>query len=237
MDMTQITRFVTNHRRTLTIVGINVAGVLFIVLLIAGLNRAVAGPAPEPEHASAPQVLEYLASSGMKAQSNAFKLQYVRKALDYYTASPERMQQFEQSLDTISDAQAEQLKENIFDATKEQFMQDAQEYYTLRTPQQKRNYIDGKVRQWSAVRSMVSGRSSSLGGSSRGGGIGGGGGGGGRNVAANPKLTRNVPMDASGAVRELVSRSNPGERAKLETYLGDVQNRVQQLKAYQAQRR
>ena len=228
-----INEFYQWNKKTILIVGANVLGLLLILGVVKLLYRVAEGPMPDPVIASTREVAEYWASPAMKNKSDSAKLQFFQNTLQSITESPTRMEEFAQQINDLPEEQIEQLKENVFDAAKIQVVEDAREYAQLRTSSERKTFLDSKISRFSNVRTMITGHHSSSA-PPAGGQIASGSRNSGRsqpNLAANPKVTKDVPTDPGTMYKMVIDRSNPGDRAKMETYVKDVNDRVTQLKA------
>jgi hypothetical protein len=227
MDFVEI---YNQHKKTILIVGANIVGVLAIILLVVILKWVADGPVPTPDKAPPQDVVKYLASPNFSEKSDSFKLQYVQRTLNTYY-SPQGVQQLSQALDKLTETQTVQLRDNVVSAMGLQIVEDSKAYRNLTTTSEKRVFIDAKLRQMDALRSMVIGQPSSFGGSgvirrpSEGGGFSG------PNLAAKPGMSNNIPSDPTGLYKAFLDRNKPSDRAMMEHYVNDIQSRVQQQKA------
>ncbi len=213
------------HKKTITIGGICFL-VLLLVLVVPGLlSSAQLGPVPDPTLATPTEVLTTLAKPAYRNQSDSFKLQYGTRVLDYYSRTPERIEQLAKAVNDMPETQAMELRENVIDMAKIQMVEDSKVFSTLRTESERKNFIDHRIKQMAGLQSMLTGRGSSVGGAPR-----TQGGYRGPNLAT-PKMTRGMPTDAHGLVKMFVDKTSPGERAKLETYVSKMQSRIEQIQS------
>jgi hypothetical protein len=232
-----ITDFYVKYKKAIILVGVNLLGLLLLLGVVKFLTRFAAGPMPNPQVATEKEVVAYLASPAVQMLSKSTQVDLYKRT--WQNLTPERLERYNQAIAELPESGATQLKENTVEVAKEVVLEYSQEYATLKTPRDKRAYIDQKIKEMGNIRSMLTGRSDGLGGGGYGSGPGGQGNtgtgvgrqGGRPNLAANKNLNKDLPATPAGAYRSFLDRTNPSERAKMETYINDVQNRIGELKS------
>jgi len=220
MDVNQIWE---EHKKPIAIGGSCLGVIVFVWFMVSMFWTPSLGPVPEPTQAPPQKVIELLKKPAFRAQSDSFKLEYGTRVFEAFSGSPERLEQAAKAVENLSEEEAIELRENVLEIAKIQAVEDSQIYDSLPSRQEKRKFIDNKIKQMAGIQSMVTGRGNAVGGNRTGGMRG-------PNLAT-PKVTKGMPTDASGVVKMFVDKTSPGERAKLENYVSDVQSRLGQLKS------
>ncbi|MFA5864553.1 MAG: hypothetical protein WC975_07675 [Phycisphaerae bacterium] len=216
------------HKKTILIVAANLVGMLVIILLVVILKWVAEGSVPVPDKAPPQDVVNYLASPKFSEQSDASQLQYMQQTVNTHY-SPQGVNQLSQAIDKLSESQRVQLSNNFVNVMGLQTVEDSKVYQNLKTKGEQRTFIDSKLQQWDALRSMVTGQPSSAGGVIH--RPSGSGGFSGPNLAAKPGMSKNIPSDPPGMYKMFLDRNKPSDRAMMETYIKDIQQRIQQQKA------
>jgi hypothetical protein len=233
--MMDITDFFVKYKKAIILVGVNLLGLLLLLGAVKLLTRYAAGPMPNPETATEKEIVNYLAQPAVQMLPKSSQVDLYKRT--WASITPDKLERFNQAIGDLNDSQAIQFRENAVECGKQVVLDYAKEYAALTTKRDKRAYLDQKIREMGAARSMLTGRSDNLsgGGSGLGNGVGnnksGGGRQGGPNLAANKNLNKNLPATPAGAYRSFLDQTNPSERAKMETYINDVQNRIGELKS------
>ena len=225
MDLTE---FVVKYKRIITIAGINVLGILLLILLVSFLKSSAAGDLPSPQ-APPSQIVKSLADDGWKLQPRQARLEYVNGLIEVYAASPTRCEQFVEEINKLPDWKVAQVQDNIVEVAKDQIVQDALEFSRLQTPQEKENFINSKIQHMSNLKRMLRGQSS---GGNAPGRIAQGQG---RPGSAGPdiaksKLAKDVPVEPTKIYNKVLEKSSPAERAKVDNYISTVEGQMQRLK-------
>ena len=228
-----ISEIYDQHKKPIIIAGVNVIAIVIIITGVVALKRASAGPIPPPEKAPTQDVVNFISSPRYTSQSSAFKLQYMQKTLNRYY-SPQGVQNLSQELDKLPDHKIVQLRDNVMDSMALQITSESRVYNNTRNRQDRKRFIDRKIQQLDAFRSMVTGRGSSIGQASI---IKSGRGGSAPNISAKPAMSKNLPADPPQLLKMALDRNKPADRAMAERYVFDLQQRAQQLKSYSAQKK
>lgn len=211
IDMDLATIWV-RHKRPITIAAANVLG-LMVILLVVTLMRTgiVISKPPDPAKASERKVAKYMASPKLARLPKNQRRQYLMKVTRYYDQS-QRRARFSREVDRLSDFELRQLRDNVFEVAKEQAVEDSQVYNSL-PPQQRGDFIDKKLSEVLNLETMIRGNNPNT------------------DPTRIARLTKTVPTDPGGAYSMFLTKTNPQERTKIQTYVTAMQDRNEQLRA------
>jgi hypothetical protein len=182
--------------------GLVVAGVIVVGLCWDSEPKV----APDPAKGDSREIVRFLASRTLSEKPHQQKLDYLMKVVDSNMAAGAR-HKILSSLDTLSDSQIMQMRNNIVDAVRARYLNETQEYKQLRDPAEKRKYLDRKIADIDTYRDWFS------------------------EMEKNQKVRKAIPLlNEQGTFNMLMERTSPVERANLESYLSDAFQRYVQLK-------
>jgi hypothetical protein len=218
MDFTSL---VLKYRKIIVIALINIVGLVLLLLVVSWIKGFAAGEIPSI-HASTEETVEFLADPSMKLHSKDDRLAYVNELVEVYTSSPEKLNNFA--------GEIYQFQDNMFEVAKDQIVDDAIIYASL-SPLQKREFVRNKVQHMSNLQKMMKGKSGSKSGRSASGKITKGGNGG-VNLTKT-KVNKNIPSEPAAVYAKILDKTNPSERAQVDTYISAVQTASAELKKLQ----
>ncbi len=217
------------YRKAIIIIGINIVGLIVIFGGIHLIRIAAVGPIPDPQKAPPEKVVNFLSDEKVIILPKTTKRKYLEKVIRYYSASPDRRIRFTKAIHNLPDSRIRQLKENLFSVAKDQVVDYAREYSRLRSFSERKAYIDQKIGELKSLEAVVKGKSVHA---SKRHGIGGGRKGTmGPDLTKDARLAKDVPTSPGGIYKKFIEKTRPADRARLETFVNDVQARVKQLKA------
>jgi len=213
------------YRKAIIIVAINIAGLLVIFGGIYLIRIAAVGPIPDPQTSSPQKVVEFLSDEKVIILPKTTKRKYLEQVIRYYSASPQRRLKFTKAIHNLPDSRIRQLKENLFSVAKDQVVDYAREYSRLESYQQRKAYIDQRLNELKSLEAVVKGKPmhSSRGKSSKGQK--------GVDLTKDARLAKDIPTSPGGIYKKFIEKTRPADRARLETFVNDVQSRAKQLKA------
>lgn len=214
MDFAQIW---FTHRKVIVIVLANVVGLVVVVGGAWALYEATVVPDP-PDLITAPveEVVEFLADEKFDRLSKRKRLDYFRKVVNYNMPA-DRRRAFVRSLNSMTDMQAEQFKQNFAKVAVYQMTEDAKEYQNLGTKKERQKFLDEKLSDGESLRKLLRGEDLSPG-ERRG------------TDVANTRLSRNIPTGSSETYKAFVKSTDSGDRATVETYMSDLQRYAENKK-------
>jgi hypothetical protein len=219
-----ITEFVARNKRMITIVAINVVGVILLIWLVSFLMSSAAGELPSP-NAPTSEIVKSLANDGWKLQPKDKKLTYVNNLIDVYARSPQKRDEFVEYVNKLPDWKVAQIQDNIVDVAKDQIVQDATEFSRLTTESERVSFINSKIGKMNGLRNMFRGQSSRGSYSNKNGKAGSDG-----PDLAKSKLAQGVSTEPNAVYSKVLDNSSPAERAKVDTYISKVEGQIQKLK-------
>ena len=218
------------YKKIILILAINIIGILAIFAAVWIIRVIAAGPIPNPEQATEKAVVNFLADKKMGILPKYNRRKYFKKVIEHYSASPERQEQFRKAITKLSDYQIRQLKDNVFDVAREQVVEDAKEYSRLANYQQRKAFIDQRLSKLKSLEAMIKGNSDQHGSSGHLHKTARNKNAGRTNLTKDPRLRKGLPTSPGGIYKKFVEKTKPADRARLETFIGDVQSRSQQLR-------
>ncbi len=223
------------YRKAIIIAVINIVGLIIILGGVWLVKIAAVGPIPDPETAPPQKVVQFLSDDKISILPSSTKRRYLRKTIQYYSSSPARRRQFTQAISKLPDYRLKQLKENLFGAAKDQVVEYAKEYSQLESYEQRCAYIDRRLGELRSLEAVVKGKphhsSDSISiGADKGKQRSTGGKSAGPDLTKDPRLAKGVPTSPGGIYKKFIEKTKPADRARLETFVNDVQARIQQLK-------
>lgn len=213
------------HRKIILIVAANVVGLAVVIVGAKLIYRATVTPEiPQPKVATEKEVVTFLASANVRRLSKTEKRQYMREVIDKVYRRPERRKRFISQLDDLRPWQLQQLKDNALDVFKEQVVEDSETYQKL-SSRDRKTFIREKIAEAEELRSMLGGRDVRE--------TSGRAAGHKADITRHKKFASVIPRDSKEAYSEFVSKTNPSDRAKLETYLNEYQAEHKRWRAEQ----
>jgi hypothetical protein len=221
-----LNEFVFKYKKAIVIAGINIVGLVIILLVVSLIRGATAGSIPSV-NASAVETVDFLANPAMALQPKEKRMVYVNQLIQVYAESPQKREAFVQAINNLSDSDIAQLQDNVFEIVKDQVVEDAKEFARLQTPEQKQRFVKEKVGQMMNLQGLLCGKND--GGSSGTITKGGKAGSMGPDLRAS-KINRGIPSDPAAVYSKVLDQSNPSERSKIDSYISSVQIEVGNIK-------
>jgi len=184
-------------KKTLSFSIAGVVGILIVIGIVVIVGNDEPKTVPDPTIAKPAEVAYYLASEKFQAKPLAEKHDYLMKFL-FTNNSPSKRKEVLASLDNLPDDKVKRIRNNIVDAIKYDFIQQAKQYKQLgRTD--KMRYIQRQMDRFETLQQWANA------------------------ARTSEKVKKNTPeWTQKGAFELFMSRTNPIEQAALETYLSDV---------------
>jgi len=211
------------RRKVILIATGNIVGLTVILLGAKLLYQATVVPeVPKPETAAVPEVVEFLASDHMQRLSKTTRRDYLRRVERMYR-QPERRRRFVEHLDKLRPFQIQRLRNNVFAAVKDQVVEDSRDYATLKSRKAKRAFIQKKIEEAENIQRILRGEDVKASRGSRGK----------RKVdlARRQKLTAELPSTPAEAYGTFLEKTNPSDRARVETYVNDFQQEYEKWRS------
>jgi hypothetical protein len=103
------------------------------------------------------------------------------------------------NVENLPDSKVFQIRNNLIDALKTRFLNETQEYQTIKDPAERRKFIDQKLSELDSFNGWVG------------------------DMRSIPKVQKVIPLwNQQGTFNVLMERTSPVERATLETYLSEA---------------
>ncbi len=218
----------SKYRKAIIIIAINVIGLIVIFGGIYVIRIAAVGPIPDPRTSSPEKVVEFLSDEKVIILPKTTKRKYLEQVIRYYSSSPQRRIQFTKAIHNLPDSRIRQLKENLFSVAKDQVVDYAREYSRLESYQQRKAYLDQKLNELKSLEAVVKGKPIRSG---RGKAVNVGKKNMGLDLTKDKRLAKDIPTSPGGIYKKFIEKTRPADRARLETFVNDVQARAKQLKA------
>jgi hypothetical protein len=221
-----LNEFVFKYKKAIVIAGINLAGLVVILLVVSLIRGAAAGSIPSA-NAAPKDTVDFLASPGMKLQPKEKRMTYVNQLIQVYVDSPQKRDSFAQAIDNLSDSEIAQLQENAFELAKDQILEDAREFAKQPSPEQKQAFVRQRVSQMMNLQSLLtgSGNGGSTGTITRGNKAGKDG-----PDLRKTKINRGIPSDPAAVYSKVLDSTNPSERSNVDSYVTSVQSELGRVK-------
>ncbi len=176
--------------------GITVIAVALLLIFITN-NSNDFKTIPNPKTANPKEIIKYLASETFNKKSLRDKHDYLIKFL-YARNTLQQQQTAINSVNKLSDDEIRKIRNNIVDAIKFEFIEQAKIYNQL-SGTNKRKYIQQQLQNFAVLQRWAD------------------------TARKSDKIKRNTPAwTEKGAFELFMSRTSPIEQAALETYLSDI---------------
>jgi hypothetical protein len=219
MDLAQIWY---KHSKIILIVAANVVG-LIIVLIGAKLvySAAVMPDVPDVATASPGEIVDFLADKHVNTVSYERRKDVLEQLVERTRENPRERTALLDEMDKLSDGQISQLQENMEDVFKQEVVDDSKAYAQLPS-NEKKAFVRNSIKKMKELQGVLRGTDVSVGGGVSGSSV---------DVARRERLTAGMPSNPAQVYSTVMQRTNPTERAYMESYVLDVQEELDRERA------